>query len=59
MQSLALKKTICFFFTKNRFGVDLFFAMNPLWRYYSFLHFTLAKKHNLDNLIKQIKKSCN
>ena len=44
------------FFTKNRFGVDLFVAMNPLWRYYSFLHFTLAKKHNLDNLIKQIKK---
>jgi hypothetical protein len=28
---------------------------SPLWRYYSFLHSTLAKKQNVNNLIKQIK----
>ncbi len=55
MQNLAVfKNQFVSFFTYSTFGVGLF-VLSPLWRYYSFLHFSLAKKQNVNNLMKQIK----
>ena len=49
------KKTNLFLFLLTVHLVLGYLLQRPLWRYYSFLHFSLAKKQNVNNLIKQIK----
>ena len=54
-KSGSFLKPICLFFLLAVHLVLDHLLQSPLWRYYSFLHSTLAKKQNVNNLIKQIK----